>query len=120
MKVRITVCTTKLHTGGNESKTGPSAKLHNTTTVTFTRLLAIRIVAKRRSGALRSLRISEPEEVSSSSSRCDSVSEKKAISLPETNPDIIRQSNANNRAMILATENPVAGRGSISNVLKIS
>ena len=105
--------------------------------VTLTRLLAISMVASSRSGFESRERTVEPELDSSSSSHCCSVSEKNAISLPETNPEITRHPSASSKAMIPATLSPVAvmsgatfkrillngsmaGKGSMSKTIKIS
>ena len=117
------VCKIKLNTSGISLKMGPNAKLHNITIVTLTMLLAINIVANNLSGFESIFLIGAPLEVSSSSSSCAGVKEKKDISLPEMNPDIKRPK----VAMIKATVSPkpnvciwarraVAGKGSMSKI----
>ena len=100
--VRITVCNMKLSTGLIPSNMGPKAKLQSITMVTLTRLLAMSMVAKRRSGwRIRSSERS-PLGVSSSSSIWAGESEKKAISLPETKAETRSAKTANRSAMIWA------------------
>ena len=137
--MRSTVCRMKLHTALMPEKMGPSAKLQSTTIVTLTRLLAIRMVANRRSGLSRRANTRSPLGVSSSSSHCVGVSEKKAISLPETNPETKRAKMARRSATIWSmpmadTESmgwlmksnnkfataSVAGKGSVSKSVTIS
>ncbi len=132
-KVRITVCSTKLHSGGMLPNTGPSAKLQSTTMVTFTKLLAIRIVANRRSGMPSRRLMAGPRGVSSSSSHCAGVREKKAISLPDTNPDTTRHISATTSATVCPALNTgiehntegkrsagsMAGKGSISKTFQV-
>ena len=127
--VRITVCKMKLNTGDMFWNMGPNAKLHNMTIVTFTVLLAISIVAKSLSGTANRFLMAFPFGVSSSSSNCAGVNEKKAISLPEIKPEMSRQTAAIDRATICPTPNSnvvicdrraVAGKGSISKVFDIS
>ena len=137
--VSMTVWSMKLSTGLIPSNTGPSAKLHSTTMVTLTRLLAMRMVASRRSGFSSRPSTLRPVESSSSSSHCTGESEKNDISLPETNPEIIRASTASARATICdasigATVHSgvsiisvrrfvaasMAGKGSVSNSVLIS
>ena len=74
--MRITVCKIKLNTSPKMVNIGPNAKLHKITMVTFTVLLAIKIVAKRRSGSANNFLIMLPLGESSSSSSCDGESEK--------------------------------------------
>ncbi len=110
------------------------AKLHRITIVTLTRLLAMRIVARSLSGAESSFLIDAPLGDSSSSSHCEGVSEKYAISLPETNPETTRAMAAHtsatmqpadggttvtscSAAIIIATKGDVAGKGSVSKSL---
>lgn len=120
----ITVCKMKLAISPIFEKMGPSAKLHNITIVTLTKLLAISIVANRRSGYSRSFLIALPLGVSSSSSSCEGVNEKYAISLPEMNPEIRSESRAMERATICPMPIwaiiSVAGNGSISKIFEIS
>ena len=101
------------------------------TIVTLTRLLAISIVARSRSGLRTRSSALLPRGVSSSSSHCSGVSEKNAISLPDTKPEINRAPTATIRAMIWSrpklagklsckadttapSESAMAGKGSIS------
>ncbi len=114
----MTVWRMKLHTGGIPSKTGPRAKLHSTTMVTLTRLLAMRMVASSRSGFASNSRTVAPAEVSSRSSHCCSLREKKEISLPDTNPEMMRHPRARIRAMAPAMVNelPVAAPAAVSNM----
>ena len=65
----------------------------STTIATFTKLLVIRIVASKRSGTCRCLRIILLNRVLFSFNLliCDGESEKYATSLPEINPDSINR-----------------------------
>lgn len=107
--------------------------------VTLTRLLMIRIVARRRSGERRSLNTRSPDELSSSSSHCTGVSEKKEISLPETKaetrsatmaqrsatmPSVEIGATLSNGLLIMSRRMfatcSVAGKGSVSKTIEIS
>ena len=90
----------KLNTGDIFSKIDPNATLHRMTIVTLTVLFAIKIVARSRSGADINFLIVLPLGVSSISSSWAGVSEKKAISLPEINPETRSAKAAIDRAMI--------------------
>ena len=127
-KVRITVLSRKLAHAGSEENSSDKANDISTTMVTFTRLLAMSIVARRRSGIARRRRMPSLRDDSSSSSACCGVMEKNAISLPLTKAETKRQSTATVRATICeapkATAPPASsaqnrgrilfGKGSIS------
>ncbi len=82
------------------AKTGPRAKLVSTTIVTFTRLLAIRIVARSFWGWDMSFNKASPLPEPSRSSHWAGVREKHAISLPLTKPEKKRHTTASNSATI--------------------
>ena len=122
-KVRQTVWSRKFATGLRLAKSGLRAKDVSTTIVTFTRLLAIRIVARRRSGIPIRRRMASERSESSSSSACWGVIEKYAISLPLTKPEIRSATAAKQRATIWGTPKSWTalriindGRGSVSKV----
>ena len=113
--VRRTVCRRKSATGERLAKSALRAKEVSTMMVTFTRLLAMRIVASRRSGMSSRRRIESERSPSSSSSACCGVIEKNAISLPLTKADTLRAKAAQQRATIWATpKTAVSGAACIS------
>jgi len=106
-KVSITVWSRKSSHPGICAKKSLRAKLISTTMVTFTRLLAIRIVASNRSGIWSRPAIARERGDSSSASACCGVTEKNAISEPLTKPEIKSATTARQSATIWATPKSV-------------